>query len=113
MPWTITRRDKKWAVGQPGSTRAPRLFASLNEAQRFTKAKGMTTEVKQVTDAIKAVAGLKDEAKRLSGKIDDAVVRSKNAMGKVETGIVDPLLEAVTELEALTNSQTNGPPVDE
>jgi phage shock protein A len=70
----------------------------------------MTTEVKEVTDAIQAVTALKEDAKRLRTKITDATTRGQNAMGRVETAIVDPLLAAVTELEALTATMSNFPP---
>lgn len=72
----------------------------------------MTTEVKSVTDAVQAVTTLKEDAKRLSQKIADATVRGQNAFGKVETGIVDPLLSAVAELEGLTAQMSNFPPLD-
>lgn len=70
----------------------------------------MATEIKDVSEAVKAVTGLKESAKRLTSKIDDATVRTQNAMGKVETHIVDPLLSAVDELEALTAQMSNFPP---
>lgn len=73
----------------------------------------MTTEVKAVTEAVQAVAGLKEDAKRLRDKITDATTRGQNAMGKVETGLIDPLLAAVTELEAMTAGMSNLPPPDE
>lgn len=67
----------------------------------------MSDELKEVKEAVEAVVGLKEDARRLRSKISDATTRGQNAMGRVETAIVDPLLAAVVELEALTNTQTN------
>ena len=68
--------------------------------------------MRAVSDAIREIAALKDDARRVRDKITEGVNRTKVAITNTENGLVDPLLAAVSELESINSGITNGAPVE-
>lgn len=72
----------------------------------------MSTEIKEVTEVVRTITGLKEDAKALRNKLHGDIERGKDAIRKIDEGIAAPLGDAVNELEGFLKDATNNPPKD-
>lgn len=72
----------------------------------------MSQEIKEVSDSVRALGGLRDKARRLQAKIEQDTKKADTLLDQVETSVANPLSEVVTELGLILATSTNNPPQD-
>lgn len=72
----------------------------------------MSQEIKEVSESVKAIGGLRDKARRIQRKIQEDSDKADKLLDQVEVSVANPLSEVVTELSLILATSTNNPPQD-